>query len=258
MNAGKDYDKAKVQAQANANRANEARWLHWYGGAWWISKTPTASAEKINPERHHATKKSGGGGGLKHWKMRFTRRGMEPPRPFGKTTVIVCAESREAARELVPASPNYPITSSATTDPVTYPYHCHHKTAAEDQSTTDVPESSAVHHATRKSTKKTPPAQLNREIAEVLARKDKVELAPLRAIQIMETAPNEAVAREIFAGQREQIGYLGGRILPPSPVKPGWRVQVFIEDDGGAGSDWLPHGMRRVIIPAGMRSTLGI
>jgi hypothetical protein len=101
------------------------------------------------------------------------------------------------------------------------------------------------------SKKKTKPktyAQLERDIAEVLA--------PLHAIQIMETAPNESTAREIFAGLREQIGYLGGRILPPSPAKPGWRVQVFIEDDGTAEA--LPRGMRRVIIPGGQRSAMGI
>lgn len=78
----------------------------------------------------HATKKTGGGG-LRHWKVRFTRRGMEPPRPFGKTTVVVCAESRAAAREMVPASPHYPITATATTDPVTFTYRCHH--AADEE-----------------------------------------------------------------------------------------------------------------------------
>src|SRR4029077_9954214 len=75
------------------------------------------------------------------------------------TTAIVCAESREAAKEMVPASPNYPITVSATTDPVRSPYRCYHKVEDESESTP------ATHqHARKKS-----PAQLNREIAEALA-----------------------------------------------------------------------------------------
>src|SRR4029079_2003697 len=100
---------------------------------------------RIIPENgfdRHATKKSGG---LRHWKVKFTRRGMEPPRPFGKTTAVVCAESREAAKEMVPASPNYPITASETTDPVSFTYRCHHKT--EDESHESPSESA---HAVKK------------------------------------------------------------------------------------------------------------
>lgn len=62
MNAGKNHTKARAQAQANADRSQSPRWLHQYGGAWWISTTPTADAERIDPtaqkSRHHATKKS--------------------------------------------------------------------------------------------------------------------------------------------------------------------------------------------------------
>lgn len=62
MNAGKNHTKARAQAQANADRSQSPRWLHQYGGSWWISTTPTADAERINPRvvasRHHATKKT--------------------------------------------------------------------------------------------------------------------------------------------------------------------------------------------------------
>jgi len=116
--------------------------------------------DKGTAKTHRATKKSGG---LKHWKVKFTRRGMEPPRPFGKTTAVVCAESREAAKEMVPASPNYPITVSATTEPVSFTHHCHHKTE-------DAP-AEIVHEA--HATKKKSPAQLEREIAEALSKSGK-------------------------------------------------------------------------------------
>ena len=62
-----------------------------------------------------------------HWKVTFMRRGMEPPRPFGKTTHVVCAATREEAKEKVSASPGYKITASKTLAPVTFTYHCHCK-----------------------------------------------------------------------------------------------------------------------------------
>jgi hypothetical protein len=51
---------------------------------------------------------------MKHYRVKFMRRGSEPPRPFGKTEQIVCAESREEAKRAVPASPGYPITATPT------------------------------------------------------------------------------------------------------------------------------------------------
>jgi hypothetical protein len=38
VNAGRDYRKARRQAQANADLTGTPRWLHLYGGVWWISK----------------------------------------------------------------------------------------------------------------------------------------------------------------------------------------------------------------------------
>ena len=49
MNAGQDYQKAKRQAQANADYTKTPRWLHMYGRTWWISREPTADSERIDP-----------------------------------------------------------------------------------------------------------------------------------------------------------------------------------------------------------------
>lgn len=49
MNAGRDYGKAKRQAQANADWSGEPRWLSLYNGVWWVSKTPVLDAERVEP-----------------------------------------------------------------------------------------------------------------------------------------------------------------------------------------------------------------
>ena len=127
---------------------------NWSHPRWLETLRPPMSAG-----RRHATKKADAG--PKHWKVRFTRRGMEPPRPFGKTSVVVCAESREAAKEMVPASPNYPVTASQTTDPASFTYHCRHKAREEAAGAEQDDQGSS--HARKKSS-----AQLDREIAEAL------------------------------------------------------------------------------------------
>lgn len=55
MNAGRDYAKAKRQAQANADLRHEPYVLHQYGGVWWVTRlssydsgTP-AGAEVVKP-----------------------------------------------------------------------------------------------------------------------------------------------------------------------------------------------------------------
>jgi len=50
MNAGHEYGKAKAWAQANANRAGTTRWLHLYGGSYWIDREPVVGAERILPD----------------------------------------------------------------------------------------------------------------------------------------------------------------------------------------------------------------
>lgn len=49
MNAGRNYEKARAQAQANADACCGPRWLFYYGGVWWISSTKTYGAEQIDP-----------------------------------------------------------------------------------------------------------------------------------------------------------------------------------------------------------------
>lgn len=44
MNAGKDHDKAKRQAQANANRIGNPRYLHFWGGTYWVDVTDPVDA----------------------------------------------------------------------------------------------------------------------------------------------------------------------------------------------------------------------
>jgi hypothetical protein len=73
-------------------------------------------------------------------------------------------------------------------------------------------------------------------------------------VQNVEEAKTEAEAQEIFAQLQTQQGYQGGRIIPPSPAKPGWRVQTFYEDAQG----WLPDGCRRVLVLPGLRRLLGL
>jgi hypothetical protein len=54
---------------------------------------------------------------MKQWKVKFMRKGSEPPYPFGKSERIVLAETKAAAIDVVRAdgivSPRFKITASA-------------------------------------------------------------------------------------------------------------------------------------------------
>lgn len=50
MNAGKDYKRARIQAQANADHTGTPRYLHLYNGVWWIDKEPCADALVVLPD----------------------------------------------------------------------------------------------------------------------------------------------------------------------------------------------------------------
>ncbi len=80
----------------------------------------------------------------------------------------------------------------------------------------------------------------------------------LAAIQVYEVYRSEAEARQGLAFQAEQVGYLGGRVLPPSPEKPGWKMQAFHDAAGVTATTLLPDGMRYVHIPDGLAKALGI
>ena len=51
MNAGPSYNKAKEQAQADANLDGQPRWIHHYNRNWWIDKEKCYGAEKIEPKK---------------------------------------------------------------------------------------------------------------------------------------------------------------------------------------------------------------
>lgn len=74
------------------------------------------------------------------------------------------------------------------------------------------------------------------------------------AIQLVENfGQDEEAARLALSVLRGQDGFLDGRILAPSAVKPGWRVQAFFQDEPEAAGCWLPDGLRRVIIHGGLQ-----
>lgn len=76
------------------------------------------------------------------------------------------------------------------------------------------------------------------------------------ALQVVEPARDKTEALEMLEGLTHQDGYLGGRVLEPSPSKPDWRVQGFLQDEPKAAG-WLPDGMRRVVLPHGFLEHLG-
>lgn len=76
------------------------------------------------------------------------------------------------------------------------------------------------------------------------------------ATQFIATFASEAEARAALVAQQGQVGFLGGRVLPPHPAKPGWKVQSFWTDLGAETT--LPEGMRRVYCPTGQLRILGI
>ena len=77
------------------------------------------------------------------------------------------------------------------------------------------------------------------------------------ALQFTDTSKSEEEANQQLKALKLQDGYIGGRVLPPSGSKPGWRVQAFFIDEPEA-KGVLPDGMRRVILPAGQKKALGI
>lgn len=75
-----------------------------------------------------------------------------------------------------------------------------------------------------------------------------------KAVQYVDTFRNEAEAESALAWLRTQVDYVGGRILRPSDVKPGWRVQAFFEDC--AHDLPLPEGCLRVVVPPALAAAL--
>lgn len=90
----------------------------------WLEDKAVAYAVKHHRHRLGIDKSTGASLAKPHWLVKFTRLGMEPPLPFGKTSAVVCALTREDAFSQVPMSPNYPATATRTDKPVTFTHHC--------------------------------------------------------------------------------------------------------------------------------------
>lgn len=80
----------------------------------------------------------------------------------------------------------------------------------------------------------------------------------MQAIQMMVTATDESEARAVLIHFLKLENCIGGRILQPSPEKPGWRVQAFHDATPVSASDVLPDGCQLVTIPDSQRKALGI
>jgi hypothetical protein len=90
----------------------------------WLEDKAIAYAVKYHRQRIGVEKPAGAALAKPHWLVKFMRRGDEPPRPFGKTSAVVCALSREDALNQVPRSTYYPATATRTDKPVTFTHHC--------------------------------------------------------------------------------------------------------------------------------------
>lgn len=82
----------------------------------------------------------------------------------------------------------------------------------------------------------------------------------IRALQLTEDFQTAMEAREALDTLRTQAGCLGGRILQPGPTRCSWGIQAFFQDEGisDINGQWLPDGLRRVVIPDSIRERLGI
>lgn len=69
----------------------------------------------------------------------------------------------------------------------------------------------------------------------------------VRALQLTDTFKTEREADEAVLALAKQDGFMAGRSIRPTPQKPGWRVQAFLEDHSQK-SDPLPDGVRRVLL----------
>ncbi len=54
----------------------------------------------------------------------------------------------------------------------------------------------------------------------------------IKAIQYYDVERTEREALEDLDWLRVQQGFLGGRVIAPTPAKPGWRVQAFFDAEG--------------------------
>lgn len=77
------------------------------------------------------------------------------------------------------------------------------------------------------------------------------------ALQLTEPFQLKDDALDALECLRVQQGFLGGRVLAPRTGATEYTLQAFFRDEG-LGGEWLPDGMRRVVILDGQRGTLGL
>lgn len=82
-------------------------------------------------------------------------------------------------------------------------------------------------------------------------------------IQATSIAPTREEAEIILGGYTRLEGYRGGRVVDHSTHgRPQWLIQAFYSDphpyDSWRRPETLPDGMRRVLVPPGLRRSLGI
>ncbi len=69
------------------------------------------------------------------------------------------------------------------------------------------------------------------------------------AIQIMVKFDNQKDAGFALRAMQAQQGLLGVRVIDPSPEKPGWRLQAFMEPGDCTANTPLPEDCRFVLVP---------
>jgi hypothetical protein len=67
------------------------------------------------------------------------------------------------------------------------------------------------------------------------------------AVQYVDTFATESEADDAVRSLSTMDGFIAGRTIKTSPSKPGWRAQVFFEDETPpTGGEILPDNLRRV------------
>ncbi len=80
-----------------------------------------------------------------------------------------------------------------------------------------------------------------------------------KAIQYVDVGKSKREAHNMLRSLALQIDYLGGRVIKPSPSRPGWRVQAFFDVGGvkARPSTVLMNGARVVLVPEPMARSMG-
>lgn len=75
-------------------------------------------------------------------------------------------------------------------------------------------------------------------------------------LQYIEEAKTRDEAKSYLDWLATQDGYLGGRVIGDGHIKP-FAAQAFFADET-IGADWLPFGVRRVLVPESIVHACGI